>query len=214
MKDGVKGSQRPAGLRASRVADTEQRILDAAAELFTKDGYAATTLTAIAEAAGVGHRTVYVRFGTKAELLKRALDIAVAGDALPIDVRHRDWFETALSAPRPAERIDALSEGVAELMERAGALFAVARQAEPVEPLIAEAAQRGREATRDNLRAFVDKLDADRLLPGGSDPDWLAATATLAVQAETCLLLRQTHGWGTKQYRAWLRRTLGQLLGA
>lgn len=214
MKDRVKGSGNPAGLRASRVADTEQRILDAAAELFTKDGYAATTLTAIAEAAGVGHRTVYVRFGTKAELLKRTLDIAVAGDARPIDVRHRDWFETALSAPLPAVRIDALTEGVVELMERAGALFAVARQAEPVEPLIAEAAQRGREATRGNLRAFIDKLDADHLLPQGSDPEWLATTVALAVQAETYLLLRQAHGWSPKQYRTWLRQTFRHLLDA
>ena len=65
MSDGVKG------LREARVAATEEQILAAARELFVRNGYHATTLTEVADAAGVGHRTVYLRFGTKAALLKR-----------------------------------------------------------------------------------------------------------------------------------------------
>jgi len=38
-------------LRAARVAETEERILPAARELFVRDGYAATTLTAVGDAA-------------------------------------------------------------------------------------------------------------------------------------------------------------------
>ncbi|MDT4984636.1 MAG: hypothetical protein QOF95_2126, partial [Pseudonocardiales bacterium] len=47
------------------IADTEAKVLRAAAELFVGLGYSATTLRAVAKAAGVGERTVYVRFGTK-----------------------------------------------------------------------------------------------------------------------------------------------------
>src|SRR5215469_12125148 len=86
-------------LRAARVAETEERILAAAHDLFVRDGYAATTLTAVADAARVAHRTVYVRFGTKAELLKRVIDVAIVGDTQDIDVASRDWFQAALSAP-------------------------------------------------------------------------------------------------------------------
>jgi AcrR family transcriptional regulator len=43
MPDDVKG------LRAARVADTEERILAAARILFLRDGYAATTLAAVGD---------------------------------------------------------------------------------------------------------------------------------------------------------------------
>jgi AcrR family transcriptional regulator len=113
MRDDVKG------LRAARVADTEERILAAARSLFLRDGYAATTLAAVADAAGVGHRTVYVRFGTKAALLKRVVDVAVAGDTRPIEVTGRDWFQASLTASTLPARVQAYARGVADLMARA-----------------------------------------------------------------------------------------------
>src|SRR5262245_20302904 len=66
----------PVGLRAARVRENEERIVRAAHEPFARDGYQGTALTAVADAAGVAHRTVYVRFGTKAALLKRVIDVA------------------------------------------------------------------------------------------------------------------------------------------
>ena len=49
------------------MALTERRILEAATELFIERGYVGTSLLAVAEAAGVAPRTVYVRFRSKAE---------------------------------------------------------------------------------------------------------------------------------------------------
>src|SRR6266699_1650769 len=151
----------PAGLRAARVAETEQRIIAAARALFIRDGYATTTLTAVADAARVGHRTVYVRFGTKAELLKRVVDVAIAGDTEPVDVPHRDWYQAALTAPTLDQRIELMASGAAGLLARAGDLMAVAQQAEHTEPLLAEAARAGRAATRDLLRRFFTTLHGD-----------------------------------------------------
>ena len=201
-------------LRAARVAETEERILAAAHELFVRDGYAATTLTAVADAARVAHRTVYVRFGTKADLLKRVIDVAIAGDTLEIDVNSRDWYQAALTAPTVDERIEFLADGVAALMARAGAVFAVAQQAEPVEPVIAEAARAGRAATRDSLSRFVTALLDDGLLPVGVDLDWLRATAGVLAHNGTYLLVRETLGWTTDQYRTWLRSTWQRLIAA
>src|SRR4051812_49676602 len=118
MSDPV--NPRPKDLRAARIADTEERIVAAARELFVRDGYAATTLAAVADAARVGHRTLYVRFGTKAELLKRVIDVAIAGDAERIDVPHRDWYQAALTAATLDERIELMSSGSAGLLARAG----------------------------------------------------------------------------------------------
>jgi hypothetical protein len=77
----------PAGampsVRQVQIAQTEQRIVTAATELFLADGYPATTLEAVAKRAQVGARTVYLRFGTKAALFKRVVDVAIVGDTEP-----------------------------------------------------------------------------------------------------------------------------------
>jgi AcrR family transcriptional regulator len=202
------------GLRAARVAETEERILAAARELFVRDGYAATTLTAVADAARVAHRTVYVRFGTKADLLKRVVDVAVVGDTQDIDLHSRDWYQAALTAPTAGERIELLADGCAALMARAGDVFAVAQQAEPVEPVIADAARAGRAATRDSLRRFFIALRDDGLLSAGADLDWLCDTAGVLAHANTYLLIRETLSWTTGQYRTWLRTTWERLISA
>ncbi len=200
------------GLRAAKVAETQERILDAARALFVRDGYHATTLTAVADRAGVGHRTVYVRFGTKAALLQKAVDVAVAGDAAQLTVGEREWFQRALTGRPLAERVDALVAGTADLMERAGDLFEVALQAQASEPELAEAFRAGRAATRELLRRFVRTARADGLLAEVTDPVWQEETVALSGQAETYLLLRRTTGWKHEQYRDWLRRTLEEVL--
>jgi AcrR family transcriptional regulator len=199
-------------LRSARVADTEDRIVKAALAIFVRDGYAATTLTAVADRARVAHRTVYVRFGTKAALLKRVVDVAVAGDREPVPVADRPWHVAALTAPTLEERIDHYVEGAADLMARAGDVLAVAQQAEAVEPLIADAARAGRAATRDSLMTFVDRLRQDGLVSKDVDTEWIARTLSILGQAQTYLLVREIHGWSNDDYRVWLRATLAHLI--
>jgi AcrR family transcriptional regulator len=202
------------GRQESRVAETEERILRAATRLFVRRGYQRTTLAQVADAAGVSHRTVYVRFGTKAELLKRATDVALVGDTRPIDVAHRDWFHTTLTAPTLDSRITALADGTAELMRRTADLFEVVVQAQVTEPLLAEALQAGRAATRENIGAFVRAAADDGLLHESANVEWLAETAAVVLHAETCLLLRRTLRWRDEDYHDWLRVTLQRLVTA
>ena len=158
-------------LRQAQIAQTEQRILTAATELFLADGYVATTLEAVAKRAQVGARTVYLRFGTKAALFKRVVDVAIVGDTEPVDVLGRDWMRAALTAPTAAERIAASAAGGRQIMERTGALFAVAQQAAAVEPLIAAQWQLGREQTRYAHAVFWTRMAEDGLLDPVLDLD-------------------------------------------
>lgn len=60
----------------------EQRraeVLDAAARLFVSHGYAATSMEAVALAAGVSRATVFNRFGEKRELLRGLYDRQLDG---------------------------------------------------------------------------------------------------------------------------------------
>ena len=139
----------------------------AATELFLADGYVTTTLEAVARRARVAARTVYVRFGTKAALFKRVVDVAIVGDTQPVDVLGRDWMQQALTAPTLAGRLAAGAAAGRQIMERTGALFGVAQQAAAVEPLIAGFWQQGREQSRYAQEVFWTRLAEDGLLPAG-----------------------------------------------
>ena len=202
----------PPPLRQAQIAHTEQRIIAAATGLFLADGYVATTLEAVARRARVGARTVYLRFGTKAALFKRVVDVAIAGDTQPIDVLGRDWMQAALTAPTAAERIAASAAAGRQIMERTGALFAVAQQAAAAEPLIAGFWQQGREQSRHGHAAFWTRMADDGLLDPQVDLNWLIDTTGILAAAETYLLITRMIGWDLDTYENWLAATCTRLL--
>ena len=201
-------------LRQAQVAHTEQRILASATELFLEGGYLATTLEAVARHAQVGARTVYLRFGTKAALFKRVVDVAIVGDTAPVDVLGRDWVQAALIAPTAAERIAASAAAGRQIMQRTGALFAVAQQAAAVEPLIAGFWQQGREQSRRVHALFWTRMAEDGLLDPAVDLAWLIDTTAILAAAETYLLVTRMIGWDLDAYERWLARTLSQLMAS
>ncbi len=212
MTDDVNPAGEGVTLRQAQTALTEQRILAAATELFLADGYVATTLEAVARRARVAARTVYVRFGTKAALFKRVVDVAIVGDAEPVGVLDRDWMMQAMTAPTLAGRIAAVAAVGRQIMQRTGALFAVAQQAAAVEPLIAAAWQEGREQSRHAQEVFWTKLADDGLLPPGTDLTWLVDSASIMAAAETYLLVSRMLGWDLDAYQDWLTVTWTRLL--
>ena len=68
MTMGAAESTEPPGRRARRVAQTRQRIVEAAVDLHTTVGPPLTTISGIAERAGVQRHTVYAHFPDEAEL--------------------------------------------------------------------------------------------------------------------------------------------------
>ena len=198
-------------LRQAQIRQTEDRIIAAATELFLADGYVATTLEAVARRAQVGARTVYVRFGTKAALFKRVVDVAIVGDTLPVDVLSRDWAQAAVTAPTAAERIAAGAAIGRQIMEHTGALFAVAQQAAAVEPLIAGFWQQGREQSRHAQAVFWTRMAEDGLLDPRVDLAWVIDTASILGSAETYLVSTRMLGWDLDEYETWLVTTTARL---
>jgi len=201
-------------LRQAQTALTEQRIVAAATELFLADGYLATTLEAVARHAGVGARTVYVRFGTKAALFNRVVEVAIVGDTAPVDVLGRDWMQAAMTAPTAAERIAASAAAGRQIMERTGPLFAVAQQAAAVEPTIAGHWQQGREQSRRVHEIFWTQLATDGLLDPAADLAWLIDTTSILAAAETYLLITRQTSWDLDAYEAWITVTFTRLMSA
>ena len=198
--------------QAARRAETEARLISAASELFVQRGYAATTLADVAEQAGLAPRTLYLRFSTKAELLRRCIGAAIVGDTAPVPLSERDWLTAAMTAPTLQDRIAQMAAVTAQLMHRTGPLLDVARQAAAVDAEIAATAQAGREDTRRALLEFWQRAADDRLLPAGADLDWLSETAALLAQADNYLLLRATTEWDIDVYEHWLTTTWHRLV--
>jgi AcrR family transcriptional regulator len=199
-------------LRDRRRADTETRLVAAATELFIRDGYAAATLTAVAERADLAARTVYVHFPTKADLLRRCIGVAIGGDTAETSLADREFMRETLTARSRRERIRLMARVTAGLMERAGPLLRVAQQAEATEPIIAAAAQAGRDDTKRFLGQFWRQMAKDGLLPAKCDLEWLTDTATLLAHGDTYLLLTKTTSWNIATYEAWLATTWTRLV--
>jgi TetR/AcrR family transcriptional regulator len=73
---------RPAGNTKHVVSETV--MLDAAFHAFATRGYEGTTVRELAKALGISHNLINVRFGSKADLWRRAVDAKVAHIAPPV----------------------------------------------------------------------------------------------------------------------------------
>src|SRR4051794_33376540 len=115
-KDPVKRKYDVASRRAA-AARTRDRICSAAEDLFLRDGYARTTIRAVAGAAGVAEATVYLAFPNKSALL----------DAVIVRATRDNPSESlaAIAAAPAHEVLPRLAASNAALMARAARLIAL-----------------------------------------------------------------------------------------
>lgn len=196
--------------RRGRAKATQWRIVKAAYSLFCAQGYAGTTMTQIAEAAGVAVQTVYFTFHTKAALLSRTYDFAVMGEDEPAPPQQQPWWTAMVAEPDIRRAIRHFVIGVGEVTRRVAPLEQVARVAadgdldsagvvamhdrwqaegyrEALGILAGKAAFRpglSFERATDLLLLFVD-VDAYRILVSGrgwSHDDWVGWTAAAVTE--------------------------------
>lgn len=84
----VKRTYDSSGRRAQAEA-RRRAVVDAARELFEQQGFRQTTITAVAERAGVSAESIYKGMGSKAALAKAVFDQVIAGDHEPVAVWDR-----------------------------------------------------------------------------------------------------------------------------
>ena len=96
--------RRRVGPPTARAVEREQEIVDTAAELFHRKGYAATTLQDIADAVGILKGSLYYYIDGKEDLLYR-ITIAIHADA------HANLDAARATPGLAADRLRALVEG-------------------------------------------------------------------------------------------------------
>ncbi|MFF9199109.1 TetR/AcrR family transcriptional regulator [Streptomyces sp. NPDC014779] len=190
--------------RAAAAARTRARIREAAARLFVEQGYAATRMREVARAAGVGERTLYDAFPTKAALFGHTLGVATVGDEEPVAVADRPEFRELGAEANPAETVEALVARTADLLDRAGDLIMVSVEAAGADPDMRAAADAGAAATHAVYLRLTTALHARGALRPGLDAARAADVLFALVSPHVHQLLRRLRGWSAEAYREWL----------
>src|SRR5437868_1898686 len=146
--------------RREQAAATRREILEAAQRLFERQGYAATTMAAIAAEAGVALKTVYVAFETKSGLLRALWHLLLRGDEADVPVADRAWYQEVVEEPDPVRQLGLNARNARTVKERAGALMGVIRNAAPADPDIKALWDRIQSDFYDNQRSIVKALDS------------------------------------------------------
>ena len=193
--------------RQEQAAATRLAILEAAERLFGERGYGATSVAAIAAAAGVALKTVYAAFGTKAEVLRGLWNLRMRGDEEPVPLAQRGWFREIIAEPDPARRLALVAHNARLVRERTAALSETVRQAAPGDPQIADLwARFQRELYELGMRKVAKTLARDRVL--ASDPKTAADLLWMLTHPDLYLLLVRERGWKPEAYERWLSGAL------
>lgn len=196
-------------LRQRQAHETRLRIVAAAAELFADLGYARTTLSKIAAAAGVSVETVQAQ-GSKAALMIAAVEFAAFGITGDQSVLDLDLGQRFVATTDRDEAVDLMVTEQTAVHERAAQ---------------ATRALHGAAANDPQLDVYLDELVAGigrqvrRLLEVCAERGWLrddlpfdeiVETAVVISSIETYIRIVHHDGWTHDDYRNWFRRMLNE----
>ena len=196
--------------RRQAAARTRAAILDAARQLFTERGYAATPMTAIADRAGVALDTVYASVGRKPEVARLLIETAISGTDQAIPAEQRDYVRAIQAAPDADTKIAIYAAAVAAIAPRLALVLAIIQQAARDEPELARLWDQIAERRAANMRRFV--ADLATAAPLRLDPDQAADIVWATNSAEMYQLLVGQRGWSPQRYEGFLADTWRRLL--
>lgn len=195
--------------RALSARATRRAVLGAARELFEERGWAATSISAIAERAGVSRPTVF-SIGSKADLLRLVRDIALAGDDEDAPVSARPAWQRIVAEQDPGRMLALFSTHVRRVCERYSALEEVLRGAAGAEPELRRLWEAGERQRLGGAAQLVQAL-------AGRTP--LRVGRREAVDVVWLLMAPDHHrrlvtgrGWSGARYERWLCRVLCEQL--
>jgi len=175
-------------------------MVRSAADLFTRVGYAGTTMEGIAAGASMSVQSVYFAFHTKANLLQAAIDAA-----------------TPEPDPRPMETDPdrALAELVDEacrLLGTTGPLALAAAAAGPRDAAADEVLRRYETARSKAASDLVARLRSRRPLAIGVTSRRASDVVYGLLSPQLHTLLVHERGWSPKRYAGWATDAIGRAL--
>jgi AcrR family transcriptional regulator len=213
MSDDVKPS-RPyrSPTRAAAAARTRVRILEAARASFLERGFSDTTITMIAEHAGVAPETVYSIYRTKAGVLDAVVRAAVQRNDEPEDPLERSWVKRLLRMPDLRARIGGFARHAAQTTELTSPIYAIIASAGTGEAELDELHRTRLEIRFDGQRKIMIALAQGQQLRPGLTAEQAADTFSALTSPELHHLLTVGRGWSERRYARWLEQTVNAAL--
>lgn len=198
--------------RRAAAERTRFSILDSARRLFVEKGYAATTMPAIARAAGVALDTVYATVGTKAELFRLMVETALSGreEAVPAD--EREYVRAIREEPDAARKLQKYANALADIQPRLAPLFQVLQTAAPQDADLGALWQEISSRRAANMRLLAKNLTATGRVRTELTESAVADVLWSMNSPEFYLLLVGQRGWSPQEFGLWLADAWVRLL--
>ena len=201
--------------RRAQAAATREDILEAARRRFERDGYAATSMEAIAAEAGVALKTVYVAFGTKSGLLRALWNHLLRGGRDETPVAEQPWYREVVGEPDPERQLRLAFRNSCDVKVRIAGVLEVIRGAAQVDPEVAALWSRIQSVFHANQRVIVESLDGKGALADGLDVDGAADVLWTINHPNVWQLLVGERGWTPERWERWSADlACAQLLGS
>ncbi len=198
--------------RQRDATERQARIIDAAHARFVRDGYGATSIDQIARDAGTSAQTVYAAFGNKAGILRRVVDVAIAGDHDEVALIDRPEQQAVFTAPDVAARLQLAVDAAVTTHARSAHLIALTQSLAGGDPAVRELA--------DDLERQV-RTDTERFL--GAAAGHLRDDLPMSRLVDITLLISgpsswhhlvNEAGWTPDEWRTWALEAMQHLVVA
>ncbi|MCT7661906.1 TetR/AcrR family transcriptional regulator [Mycobacterium deserti] len=207
MSGGVKREYR-SDLRSAQAEQTRRAVVDAASRLYVEHGYGGTTIDAVARAAGVSRKTVFTAVGGKLDLLKTALDWAVAGDDRPVALEDRSEMRALLALDDPVDLLAGWARILVDIDRRVGPLMTALEVAAGGDAEAAALIESSQHQRLEGARTVVRRLTALKALRPDLSRDTAVDIAWLASDAVLYDRLVRLRGWSHTRFETWLAQNL------
>lgn len=211
MPDQVKTRRYTSPLREQQAERTRRAVLRAARSLFTRRGYADTSVAEVARRAKVSVDTVYASVGRKPQLLLAVVDMVLAGGDEPVRAEERDYVRAIRAAPTAEEKIAVYAAALAVLLPRTAPLLDALREAARTDPGCAAVWKQVNDRRAANMLLFAQDLRGTGRLRGDLSDEEVADVvwSTNAVEYYALLAAR---GWDGPRVGALLEDLWTRLL--
>ena len=196
-----------ASFRAPGGSESNIDFQGAAQRLFELQGYAATTMVAIAADAEVASKTVYLAFESKAGVLRALWNKLLRGDEEEAPVAERDWYREVVDEPDPERQLRLNARNSRGRKERIGDVLDVIRAGPPVDPEVDALWSRIQGEFHANQQVIVESLAAKKALRPGLEVERATDILWMLNHPDVWQHLVRERGWTPEDYERWFADT-------
>jgi TetR/AcrR family transcriptional regulator, regulator of autoinduction and epiphytic fitness len=207
-----KPASQPRRYDASRRREQAQRtraeILVAARRLFLDGGYAPTTMTAIAEEAGVSVETIYGAWGGKAGVVQALLTASIRGDEAAPPFEESEGIQAVIVESDPRRQFELYCSVLVGVQQRLAPLRRILREAAPSDPKLAATDAKHKSDRLAGVTRFAELLAARGALRADVDVERARDVLWTLNSSEVYDLLVTERGWAPGDYGRWIADSL------